>query len=264
MTPPWRCLIDGSRDETAGARNMAIDEALHESVLAGGPPVLRLYRWSPPCLSFGRNQAARGVWDVVRARTAGIDIVRRPTGGLAVLHHRELTYAVAVPTALLRGPRATFLALHTALLAGLQRIGVAASLAPTARAGARPAATHPCFAERAGGEIVARGRKLVGSAQRADRHALLQHGSILIESDQSLVAALQTVRAADPADDGAIGLATLLGRAPDPGELVEAVRAGFEQVLGIRLCASVLTGEEQARVAQLERHYGADTWTWRR
>jgi lipoate-protein ligase A len=254
----WRLLCD---EPLTGARNMALDHALAVS-LGEGTAVLRLYRWSRPTVSFGRHEPARDVYDRTLGAALGLDFVRRSTGGGAVLHEGELTYAVVVPLRALGGPRTAYRRINEALAAGLRTLG--ADVAVSEHGLVRRPGAGPCFQAAAPGEIVARGRKLVGSAQRADRHALLQHGSILIESDQSLVAALQTVRAADPADDGAIGLATLLGRAPDPGELVEAVRAGFEQVLGIRLCASVLTGEEQARVAQLERHYGADTWTWRR
>src|SRR4028119_1470164 len=99
----WR-LID--TPPAPGAWNMAVDEALAESVRQGGLPVLRLYRWSPRCLSLGRNQPARGRYDTAALAARGIDVVRRPTGGRAVLHDRELAYCAAVPQALLRGPGA--------------------------------------------------------------------------------------------------------------------------------------------------------------
>src|SRR4028119_220945 len=107
----WR-LID--TPPAPGAWNMAVDEALAESVRQGGLPVLRLYRWSPRCLSLGRNQPARGRYDTAALAARGIDVVRRPTGGRAVLHDRELTYCAALPAALLGGPRPAVPRLPTA------------------------------------------------------------------------------------------------------------------------------------------------------
>lgn len=115
---------------------MAVDEALIGGVAAGAPPVLRLYTWSPACVSLGRNQPARGRFDARLAQRRGIDIVRRPTGGLAVYHDRELTYAVAVPVALLGGPRRTYREINRAIVNGLRKLGVAASVA--GGAGDRP------------------------------------------------------------------------------------------------------------------------------
>ncbi len=134
----WR-LVD--TPPAPGAWNMAADEALAASVAGGGPPVLRVYRWSPACLSLGRNQPARGRYDVRALAERGIDVVRRPTGGRAVLHHRELTYAVAAPEALLGGPRRAYAAINAALVAGLRTLGVDATQqpdGPTAGAGSIP------------------------------------------------------------------------------------------------------------------------------
>lgn len=98
--PPmeWRLLREASDACAArtGAWNMAVDELLMEIVAAGSRPVLRLYTWSPACVSLGRNQNAAGLFDQRLAECRGIDIVRRPTGGLAVYHDIEVTYAVAV------------------------------------------------------------------------------------------------------------------------------------------------------------------------
>src|SRR5215213_2662474 len=103
----WRLL---DTPPAPGAWNMAVDEALAESVRRGGAPVLRVYRWSPPCLSLGRNQPARGRYRLDALAARGIDVVRRPTGGRAVLHDRELTYAAALPEALFGGPRPAYAA----------------------------------------------------------------------------------------------------------------------------------------------------------
>jgi lipoyl(octanoyl) transferase len=267
----WR-LILGAGDGAAlrpapGSRNMAVDHALLDSVKSGGRPVLRLYLWEPACLSFGRNQHARGLYDAARLAAAGIDVVRRPTGGLAVLHDRELTYCVAAPARLLGGPRAAYQAINQALVAGLQQLGVPALVA-AAGAGPDPRrdAAAPCFQAPAAGEVVAAGRKLVGSAQRCEEHALLQHGSILLDGSQDAVAGLlQGV--AQPAGRGAAGSVTLrdlLGAAPDNAVLVAAVVEGFAAVLGTCLAQGLLDPEERARAETLEVVYAGADWTWRR
>ncbi len=262
-TPVWRLLVDSARE---GAVNMAVDQTLLESVQAGGPPVLRLYRWRPACLSFGRNQPARGRYDPDRARAEGIDIVRRPTGGLAVLHDRELTYAVAVPAGVLGGPRETYLALNRALVRGLLRLGVDAAVAPARATPASPldrTGGNPCFAEAAPGEVTAGGRKLVGSAQRCERRTILQHGSILLDGDQSAVTRLQA-RPPLRAQPESGTILHELGRLPDPGTLEAALVRGFEQEAGIRLVAGELTPEEVERVHRTEARYRSVEWTWRR
>jgi len=261
-TPVWRLLVDPPRD---GAANMAVDQTLFEGVQAGGHPVFRLYRWSPACLSFGRNQPARGRYDPDRARAEGIDIVRRPTGGLAVLHDRELTYAVAVPAATLGGPRETYLALNRALVRALVRIGLPATVAPAA--GARPepldrTGGNPCFAAAAPGEVTAGGLKLVGSAQRCERRTILQHGSILLDGDQSAVTRLQTPPPTRAEPSGSI--LQLLGRLPDPGELEDAIVHGVESEAGVRLVIGPLTPEELETVHRHEARYRSAEWTWRR
>lgn len=144
-----------------GAVNMALDSAFHATVKNGGDPVLRFYQWSPACISFGRNQTVCDVYDPVLARAAGIDLVRRPTGGLAVLHQYELTYAVIAPASLLGGPRNTYAAINRALVAGLRTLGVDAVMAgsavlPTAATAAdswpateiEPVAAHPLAAHQ--------------------------------------------------------------------------------------------------------------------
>ncbi|HTE21113.1 MAG TPA: lipoate--protein ligase family protein, partial [Armatimonadota bacterium] len=183
---PWRLL---DTPPAPGAWNMAVDEALADSVRAGGPPVLRVYRWSPPCLSLGRNQPSGG-YDRDEIARRGLDVVRRPTGGRAVLHHRELTYSVAAPQGVLGGPRQAYSAINRALVAGLARLGVPAHLQPAGEQRAPLPSLAPCFEQPVEGEVTAAGRKLVGSAQRTDRGVLLQHGSLPIEDDQSAVAAL--------------------------------------------------------------------------
>ena len=240
---------------------MALDHALLESVQANPRAVLRLYRWQPACLSFGRNQPARGYYDAAAARAAGIDIVRRPTGGMAVLHDCELTYAVIAPAHLLGGPRASYRTINAALVAGLQILGVPAEMAGSDKRSAF-GATHPCFAEPAAGEVVANGRKLVGSAQRYENRTLLQHGSILIDGSQDVVARIANV----PFElaGRATTISELLGSAPSIPALADAIVTGFKQVTGRAIIPAELRENEAKRASELEALYASAEWTWRR
>jgi len=250
---------------------MSIDQTLLESVQAGAPPALRLYRWAEPCLSLGRNQPARDRFrDAARLAAS---IVRRPTGGLAVYHDRELTYAVAVPVGWLGGPRATYHAINRSWIDALRRLGVAAGPArssqPTARAAPAPHPASPdptCFAAAAPGEVMVRGRKLIGSAQRCERHAILQHGSLPLEAaQQTMVRRLAGADAVAGASLAAIALAEAAGRVVPMPELIDAVVAGFTATLGIRLAPAVLSPPERLRAAALaDQRFGTSAWTWRR
>src|SRR5690606_10060386 len=113
-----------------GAYNMAVDEALMDSVREGGAAVLRFYRWEPACLSLGRNQPAAEWYDRQEIARRGLDVVRRPTGGRAVVHGRELTYSVVTPERMLGTLRRSYATINRAFLTGLQRLGVDATLQP--------------------------------------------------------------------------------------------------------------------------------------
>jgi lipoyl(octanoyl) transferase len=259
----------GTADAVASARgavNMAVDEALLESVQHGGPPVLRFYTWQPACLSLGRNQPARNLYDTDRAAAAGIDIVRRPTGGLAVLHDRELTYCLLAPLEPFGGPRAAYAAINRALIEGLRAFGIAAEQATDVRTRGRlHPPTEPCFQEPAAGEVVVHGRKLVGSAQRCERGALLQHGSILLSGSQARVRDLLVRPVAETSSaDRSITLQDLIGRQPSVADLVAAMCRGFERMFGTRLAPGQLDQRESARAQQLAGRYEAGHWTWRR
>lgn len=240
---------------------MAVDHALLDAIQNTKRAFLRLYRWRPACLSFGRNQPARGFYDEQAARDLGIEIVRRPTGGMAVLHADELTYAVAAPIDLLGGPRQSYHRINAALVAGLQKLGVPASLAAGGKRSAF-GAVHPCFAEPAAGEVVAAGQKLVGSAQRCEKRALLQHGSILLDGSQDVVARLTT----EPFDlrGRATTIAALLGTAPPLAALCDSIAAGFEEVTGHATVPAQLSDWTSQRASDLEALYGSAGWTWRR
>jgi len=248
---------------------MAVDEALMVGA-RHGRVTLRLYRWDPPCLSFGRNQRARDRYDLEAARARGIEVVRRPTGGRAVFHHRELTYSVTAPAGLWGGLRASYLRINRALLRGLASLG-----APVAEAGRRsgersPApTTRACFRDPLPGEITAAGRKLVGSAQWRDGGALLQHGSLLLHDDQDTAERLRLgTGARRGSGDGtgvrAAALADLLDRVPDPAELAAALRVGFSEEMGVEVRDAPPDEPDPGLVDRLEARYRDPAWTWRR
>ncbi len=171
-----RVLIDGARD---GAANMARDRDLLAAHRPGDDPVLRIYRWSPPAVTIGYNQRFED-FDADGARARGWDVVRRPTGGRAILHADELTYAVVGSSP---GPvfgdtlHAVYMTINRALVAFLAGLGVAAEISDgESREDARGLV---CFKSAGRYEIAVQGRKIIGSAQRRTAGCFLQHGSIL-------------------------------------------------------------------------------------
>jgi len=259
----WRLILD---DAHPGAWNMAVDEALVEAVDAGSsPPLLRLYRWRPPCLSLGFSQPYE-VADAAFCAAHGVDVVRRPTGGRAVLHHLELTYSVLAPLG--RGPfshdlQAAYRTICRALVAGFGKLGVPAGLSDEPEGGhISPTEVIPCFIGPAEGEVVALGRKLVGSAMRRQGGSILQHGSILEGWDGSLQAGSLGLPDDVSLRSAVVTLSDLLGAPPRPEVLAEAIAAGFAETVGVGFVPSGLTSEEAARAALLERErYGHPRWT---
>lgn len=256
----WR-LVD--TPPAPGAWNMAVDEALADGVRDGGPPVLRVYRWSPPCLSLGRNQPSDG-YDRDALRSRGIDVVRRPTGGRAVLHHRELTYSVAAREDELGTLRQAYAAINRALVAGLLRLGVDARLHPAGPDRAPVPSLAPCFEQPVEGEVTAGGRKLVGSAQRRERGVMLQHGSLPIHDDQSAVPQLMLPGHVVAAGDAPSTLAALLGREPRWDEVVDALAEGWMEAFGVGLQRGGLTALEAERARGRRARYDDPAWTWHR
>jgi lipoate-protein ligase A len=175
-----------------GERHMAVDAGLLDDLEAGrAGPVFRLYTWVPPAVSIGYHQDPARELDLEAVRARGFDVVRRPTGGRALLHADELTYAVAAPIddPLLGGGLAESHArVSDVFRRALQALGVPAELAGSsagrAAEGARPVdaagVAAPCFAAPTRTELVVGGRKILGSAQRRGRTAFLQHGSLML------------------------------------------------------------------------------------
>lgn len=179
-----------------GIDNMAADLALLRRAAETGRAVLRLYGWERPTLSFGRNEAARDRWDLPALASAGIDLVRRPTGGRALLHAHEVTWSVSLPLADDVPWRRVYDAVNTRLLRALRRAGVQASLVAQADA-PRIAPDGPlCFDAPAVGELTFAGHKLAGSAVWRAEGGYLQHGSILLRNTQQMLTSFRRPLAA--------------------------------------------------------------------
>ena len=157
MTQHWHVIIDA--DGHSGAENMAVDLALLDDADRDGSSALRLYRWDPPCLSFGRNESAIGHYDRAKIERLGIDVVRRPTGGSAVWHEHEVTYAVAAPIDTFGSMREAYCAIHEKIAAALRSLGADATLAPTRPPARPPTRPNSCFDAAVGGEVLVNGRK---------------------------------------------------------------------------------------------------------
>jgi lipoyl(octanoyl) transferase len=255
----WQLWID--EIPRPGWANMAIDQGLLDRAEQCGESWLRLYQWEPSCLSFGRHEAALRRYDADRIRRLGLDTVRRPTGGRAVWHCGEVTYAVAASVQQLGSLQTAYLEIHQVVAAALEDLGTAASLA--APAGSTALDAGACFARAAGGEVMVSGRKVVGSAQLRCGDALLQHGSIMLEDDQALVADL-TLGSSGNHPAPATPLARLLGRKLGAGEVVEAVaRAASLRWQGVWSRVSDSAAILKAAAVHIAR-FQSPAWTWAR
>jgi len=273
--PPaaWRLIVDPK--PRSGAANMAVDQAIAEACAAGESlPTVRFYRWLPPAVSLGRHQPLNNVNHDALARL-GYEVVRRPTGGRAILHTDEFTYSVAAPQ---DEPRVagsimdSYLNISNALLAALQQMGVDADKAPGAtRAG--PDVSAACFEAPSAYEITAGGRKLIGSAQSRRAGYVLQHGSLPLVGDITRLIDVLALSAeeADALRAELAARACTLAQALDVPEdhpavqfetVCAAMRAGFEQILALDFKLTALTPAEMRRSAVLIREqYASPQWT---
>lgn len=270
MQTSWRLIRSGP---LSGALNMALDEALLEAVAGGrSRPLLRLYRWSPPAVTLGYAQPATEV-NAAACRELGFDLVRRPTGGRAVLHDREATYAVIAPARFpaFAGPLLeTYGVIARALRRAVADLGIPAEPVPGRRRAVPGEGGAICFTAPSSRELVFRGCKIAGSAQKRIGGAFLQHGSIPVEMDLD-----QLCRLIDPGRKG--------GRAGDPAKLAQSVGwlnrwldrpiavemveaalvAAFERELALHFLPEEPTSLEWDRARQLvAEKYGKTDWTF--
>ncbi len=265
----WRLVIDGEAD---GASNMAVDQAILEAVVEGvSPPTLRFYAWSPPCLSLGRSQCLADV-DLTACSAAGIDVVRRPTGGRSILHTDELTYSVAL---LQSDPRSGggvmegYRRLSEGLLAGLHHLGVPAVQAVGMR-GSDEGQTAICFETPADYEITVAGRKLVGSAQWRARGGVLQHGTLPLCGDLARIVDYLALSASERKVQRrcilrrATTLEEAIGRILPFDTVAEALAAGLSQALNLTLVPGEVSIHERRLASDLRQQvYDAPDWTAR-
>jgi len=270
----WRLLVTPAAD---GATNMAIDEAILHAIADGkGRPTLRFYQWAPPCLSLGYNQPYAHV-DEAACLRLGYTWVRRPTGGRAILHCDELTYSViaaADEPRVAGGIVESYRRLSAGLLAGLRILGAAAFQAQEEKI-VNPQSGAACFDTPSNYEIVAGGKKLIGSAQMRRRGVILQHGALPLTGDLDRI--FTCLR---PSEDGSAGaegahprgslreyagtLEQALGRPISFEEAAAALAEGFERALNLRLEPGELTDDERKLVDRLcLTQYGSAEWNRR-
>lgn len=245
---------------------MAIDEAVLLARIQGvAPPTLRFFAWNPPAVSLGYGQRLDARINAEACRRLGVGLVRRPTGGSAIYHdtrEREVTYSVVASAGDFDEAGdlgQSYRWIGMGLMAGLRRLGVDAEMVA-----ARPAEalTSPafCFARTGSWEIEVDGKKLVGSAQRRQGGAFLQHGSILLGADAARLRLL-FAREGDPLA-GMTTLEATLGRRPTFDEVVTALIQGFRETHGLELTAGGLSSAEGALTERLTREkYATESWT---
>lgn len=280
----WRVIYDPPR---SGAMNMAIDETLLQLVGRGvAPPTLRLYAWSLPTISLGYFQRAAAEVDLAACAAAGVPVIRRQTGGRAVLHDDEVTYSVALPqTAIPGSVLETYRVLSAGVLQALSYLGLRGHLAhPAGRDGApregpvrraqADGMQSACFDAPSWYETLVSGRKIVGSAQTRQGGGLLQHGSLLIGFDAPGLARL--LRSGPGGEGGRAELACRLesrvtslqaemGRRPRRSEVQRALASGMARALSLYLVQAGYSASEMSLARHLCRtKYRTTQWTMRR
>ena len=234
---------------------MAVDEAILTAVgQSHAPPTLRFYRWSGPTISLGHFQEHAQAAHLPQPFNS-LPIVRRITGGGAILHHIELTYSLILPIdhhlAGNQPPATVYRAVHQALIAVLASLGLPAQL----RNG-RPPSSHRrgpffCFERANPADIMVNGKKIAGSAQRRTLKSLLQHGSLMLDNPlkQPGVATIADFHPADP---------------PDADSLAAACASQLANTLHLELTPGELNENEIALLDPLKQKYASDQWTKRR
>jgi lipoate-protein ligase A len=276
----WRIIFTGANDAFF---NMAMDEALLCSCQKGSsPPVLRLYLWDPPAVSLGYSQSAHRAVDVGRCEERGIQVVRRITGGRAVLHQDEITYSLCASPEdspqLGQDTLQTYQKISMALLESLRLLGAEGEWAkPISKRNPpspHPGPSKPCFASSSRYEITVGGKKLIGSAQRrfsvpsaeGRRHSFIQHGSIptgkgehslaeLLPGDLSVEQMKRTLQRS------ATDLEQIVKRRVEPEEILSALKTGFQKVFASRMEDSEVSPDELRTATHLkEKKYLRDEW----
>lgn len=238
--PECRTIIDGPQP---GAWNMAVDEVLLDRAAAENQIQLRLYAWEPATLSLGYFQRVAERHTHLPSRAC--PLVRRPSGGGAILHDREITYCLAIPGERTDGA-AVYRSVHAAFVGSLGKLGIQAALAPDVQP---EHATAPflCFQRRATGDVVVGSHKVIGSAQRRRRGALMQHGSILLQASH--------------AAPELPGLTDLSMHRLEPAEWLARFKTALARAIDCSLAEAPLTDAETEHARQLaQTKYASAAW----
>ena len=254
----WRLLVD--KTPASGRWNMALDEAIMHAVSTReSPPTLRLYQWNPTCLSLGKRQPSGDV-DLEACKRDGVDVVRRATGGLAILHTEELTYSVVTTQDDARAAGAildAYRRLSEGLVAALRIMGIQAEMTPVAPSGSH-GATPACFEAPSAYELIAHGRKILGSAQTRPQGKVLQHGSLPLTGDIGRAASY--LRAASPSDSEALRrhlrehattVLDVTGRMVSFDEAAAAFTQGFAAALNVVFEPGLVSSNEHKLASEI-------------
>ncbi len=257
----WRLIVN---KDLPGYKQMAMDESLYHFAATAKLPVLRLYTWDRPTLSIGYFQNYKSVVCEPFCVHNNIHVVRRFTGGRAVLHHLEMTYSIAAP--LDRGTfkdcslQETYQLIARALDLALQNMGVTRAAISLQSDQPNQIKKAQCFVSVSQFELAENEKKIIGSAQKRSRNAFLQHGSILFDFDLKLQQGC--VNNPDPEIEMKIApLRAILGEAPEFDEVQQSVIEGFEEVLNLNFEQADLEPKELEFAKNLESKYQSSDWT---
>ncbi|MDH4615855.1 biotin/lipoate A/B protein ligase family protein [Brevibacillus sp. AY1] len=273
----WRFIVT---EPMSPAMNMAVDEAILQLHGEGKvPPTVRFYTWDPATLSIGYFQKAVKEINLEEVHRQGLGFVRRPTGGRAVLHDKELTYSVIVSEEHPKMPSSVteaYKIISMGLLHGFQNLGLSAEMVSLASEEEKEKYTSPgssaCFDSPSWYELVVEGKKVAGSAQTRQKGVILQHGSILLDMDVELLFSLLNFpservkqRMMESFRQKAVTINEVSTRPIGLQESIEAFGRGFASGLDVELVASDLTAEEQELAHELaQTRYGTEEWNMRR
>ncbi|MCM3080244.1 lipoate--protein ligase family protein [Brevibacillus invocatus] len=273
----WRFMVT---EPMSPAMNMAVDEAILQLHGEGKvPPTVRFYTWDPATLSIGYFQKAVKEINLEEVHRQGLGFVRRPTGGRAVLHDKELTYSVIVSEEHPKMPSSVteaYKIISMGLLHGFQNLGLSAEMVSLASEEEKEKYTSPgssaCFDSPSWYELVVEGKKVAGSAQTRQKGVILQHGSILLDMDVELLFSLLNFpservkqRMMESFRQKAVTINEVSTRPIGLQEAIEAFGRGFASGLDVELVASDLTAEERELAHELvQTRYGTEEWNMRR
>jgi lipoate-protein ligase A len=263
----WRLILS---DPLPGKMNMALDAAILEASQSGRvQTTFRLYDWSPPCISLGYSQHYSDL-DLHRLGEFGWDVVRRPTGGRAILHTDELTYSVIGQKNdphLKGGLMSSYQRISKALYKALLDLGLLAEI----HAGKNPLAHHQpvCFENPSDYEITVNGKKIIGSAQARKKEAILQHGSLPLTGDLTRITEVLAYPTEEDREaarrtvlEKAVTVSSALGVEISWDDAAQSFRRAFSEALNLDLVENSLTPWEMDRARELvETQFGSADWT---